>query len=206
MGGGRGPLRDALLDAAAELLSEHGYRGVRVQDVADAVGVSRQTVYNEFGDKWGLAQALVLRDNDRYLDGIDRILAEHDDLYTAVAAAVTFTLKMSADDPIKKAVLTGSGCDELLPLLTTRAEPVLFTARARLIDHALAHWPRLDGATVAEVADAAVRLVMSHVMLPAEPVERVARMIADMVTRYLGEPVRPEPQPETQMTGQAGAH
>ncbi|WP_395105598.1 TetR family transcriptional regulator [Actinomadura sp. SCN-SB] len=178
--------REALLDAAAELLVQRGYRGVRMQDVAAAVGVSRQTVYNEFGDKWGLAQAVVLRDNDRYLESINRLLSEHEDLHTAVEAAVLFTLETSADDPIKKAVLTGAGGDELLPLLTTKAEPVLFTASARIVEHAMRQWPQVERAELATIADAAVRLTMSHIVLPSEPPERVARFIADMVTRYLG--------------------
>ncbi|MFI0352153.1 TetR/AcrR family transcriptional regulator [Actinomadura sp. 9N407] len=178
--------RDALLDAAAEQLVQRGYRGVRMQDVAAAVGVSRQTVYNEFGDKWGLAQAVVLRDNERYLDGIDRILSEHADLYAAVEAAVLFTLETSADDPIKKVVLTGAGGDELLPLLTTRAEPVVFTASARIVEHALEQWPDMERGEMAEIADAAVRMTMSHIVLPSEPPQRVARFIARLVTRYLG--------------------
>ena len=45
---------------------------VRMVDVAAAAGVSRQTLYNEFGSKEGLARALVRRETDRYLDGVDR--------------------------------------------------------------------------------------------------------------------------------------
>lgn len=181
-------VRESLLDAAADLLVERGYRAVRMQDVAAAAGVSRQTVYNEFGDKWGLAQAVVIRDNERYLDGIDAVLSEHDDLYSAVVAAVTFTLEMSADDRLKKAVLTGAGGDEMLPLLTTQAEPVLFTASARIAEHGLRHWPHLDRAALTEITDAAVRLTTSHIMLPSAPPEHVAHFIARMVTRYLGVP------------------
>jgi AcrR family transcriptional regulator len=178
--------REALLDAAAEQLVRGGYRAVRMQDVAAAVGVSRQTVYNEFGDKWRLVQAVVLRDNERYLEGINRLLSEHDDLHAAVRAAVLFTLETSADDPIKKAVLTGAGGDELLPLLTTRAEPVLFTASARIVEHARRRWPQVDADELTRIADAAVRLTMSHIILPSDPPQRVARFIADLVTRYLG--------------------
>ncbi|WP_067471642.1 TetR family transcriptional regulator [Actinomadura hibisca] len=179
------PVREALLNAAAELLVERGYRAVRMQDVAEAAGVSRQTLYNEFGDKWGLAQAVVLRDNERYLDGIDQALSQHRDLRSAVEAAVLFTLELSADDPLKKTVLTGAGGEEMLPLLTTQAQPVLFTASERILDHALARWPHLDRERLAEVADAAVRLTMSHLVLPGGPPEHVARFIARMVTRYL---------------------
>jgi AcrR family transcriptional regulator len=183
----RRTLRDDLLDAAAALIIERGFRRVRMQDVADAVGVSRQTVYNEFGDKWRLAEALNLRENDRYLDAVDDALNRHDDLYSAVAAAVAYTLTTAADDPLKKAVLTGSGSEDLLPLMTTRAEPVLFTAKRRIVAHTLRQWPHLDEAEVTDLADAVVRLTMSHVVLPMEPPDMVAARLARLVARYLGD-------------------
>jgi AcrR family transcriptional regulator len=182
----RRTLRDDLLDAAAALIIERGFRRVRMQDVADAVGVSRQTVYNEFGDKWRLAQALTLRENDRYLDAVDEALARHEDLYAAVADAVSYTLSASADDPLKKAILTGTGSEDLLPLMTTRAEPVLFAARQRIVAHTLRQWPHFDAGDVADLADAVVRLTMSHVMLPMDPPEIVAARLARLVIRYLG--------------------
>ncbi|MFI0481165.1 TetR family transcriptional regulator [Actinomadura sp. 9N215] len=186
MGTAERSVRETLLDAAHDLLVERGYRAVRMQDVAAAAGVSRQTVYNEFGDKWGLAQAVVIRHNERYLDGIDAVLSDHDDLYSAVVAAVTYTLETSADDRLKKAVLTGEGGDEMLPLLTTQAEPVLFAASERIAEHALRHWPHLDRDALTEITGAAVRLTTSHIMLPSGPPEQVAHFIARIVTRYVG--------------------
>lgn len=180
-------LRDDLLDAACALIIERGFRRVRMQDVADAVGVSRQTVYNEFGDKWRLAQALTLRENDRYLDAVDEALNRHVDLYSAVGAAVAYTLGTAADDPLKKAILTGTGSEDLLPLMTTRAEPVLFQAKRRIIGHALRQWPHLDPVEVSDLADAVVRLTMSHVVLPMDPPELVAARLARLVARYIGD-------------------
>ena len=184
----RGALRARLLDAAADLLTDRGYRAVRMQDVADAVGVSRQTVYNEFGDKWGLAQALVLRNNDRYLDEIDKALDGHDDLYSAVVAAVEYTLETAANDPFEKAVLTGSGDPDLLPLLTTRSEPLVFAARRRILEHLARQWPGLDNETLPEIVDAAVRLTISHIVLPTDAPAAVAQRIARIVTRYIEQP------------------
>src|SRR3954466_6557801 len=183
----RRPLRDDLLDAAAALIIERGFRRVRMQDVADAVGVSRQTVYNEFGDKWRLAQALNLRENDRYLDAVDEALTRHEDLYSAVAAAVTYTLSTAADDPLKKAILTGTGSEDLLPLMTTRAEPVLFAAKQRIIAHLLRQRPHRDAAEVPELTGAVVRLALSHIVLPVDPPEIVAARLARLVARYLGD-------------------
>jgi AcrR family transcriptional regulator len=180
-------LRDDLLDAAAELIAQRGYKGVRMQDIADATGVSRQTVYNEFGDRMSLTQALMLRDHERYLDGVDDALSSHDDLHEAVAAAVSFSLRTAADDPLKKAILTGAGSEDLLPLFTTQAEPILFSARSRIVEHACRHWPQFDHQAVTELADAVIRLTLSHVILPEGPPEAVAALVARIVTRYLGE-------------------
>jgi AcrR family transcriptional regulator len=43
--------RDAIAQAAAELFSTHGFESVTVDDVARAVDVSRQTVFNYFPSK-----------------------------------------------------------------------------------------------------------------------------------------------------------
>ncbi|MGW7055171.1 TetR/AcrR family transcriptional regulator [Streptomyces sp. NPDC054887] len=67
--------REALLDAAFTALAHRPWSGVRMVDVAAAAGVSRQTLYNEFGTKDGLARALVRREADGYLAGVERVLA-----------------------------------------------------------------------------------------------------------------------------------
>ncbi|RJL20825.1 TetR family transcriptional regulator [Bailinhaonella thermotolerans] len=179
-------LRDELLTAAEPLLIERGYRNLRMRDVADAVGVSRQTVYNEFGDKWGLAQALALKDNERFLDGIDEALSAHDDLYGAVRAAVLFTLEEAASDPLTRTVLTGDGSEGLLPLLTTRAEPLLLAANQRIVRHARAKWPELPADELAVITESVVRLTVSHILLPTRDDQEVADSLARLVLRYLG--------------------
>jgi AcrR family transcriptional regulator len=179
--------RDRIVAAAVETTTSACWAAVTMARLAEAVGVSRQTVYNEFGDKWRLAQALNLRENDRYLDAVDEAMTRHDDLYSAVADAVSYTLGTAADDPLKKAILTGDGSEDLLPLMTTRAEPVLFAARKRIIAHTLRQWPHLDETEVTELADAIVRLTLSHVVLPTDPPETVAARLARLVARYLGD-------------------
>ncbi|MFJ4874720.1 TetR/AcrR family transcriptional regulator [Streptomyces sp. NPDC088745] len=68
--------REALLDAACTSLAARSWTAVRMVDVAAAAGVSRQTLYNEFGSKEGLARALVRREADGFLAGVDRVLAD----------------------------------------------------------------------------------------------------------------------------------
>lgn len=49
--GRRQQTRDLVLDAALRLFTEHGYLGVRVQDIAKHAGVSRATFYKHFAER-----------------------------------------------------------------------------------------------------------------------------------------------------------
>jgi AcrR family transcriptional regulator len=60
--------RAAILDAAARLFAEHGVEAVSMDQVAAAAGVGKGTLFRRFGDKAGLAVAL--------LDARERVLQE----------------------------------------------------------------------------------------------------------------------------------
>ena len=72
-------ITELLLDAAADLLAAHGFHGLRMIEVATRAGVSRQTVYNEFGNKEGLVQAVAAHQTEEYLTGIVTRLKENPD-------------------------------------------------------------------------------------------------------------------------------
>jgi len=177
--------RTAILDAAHEILVARGWGAARMADVAARVGVSRQTVYNEFGSKEGLARAVLLRETGRYLDAVSGLLDSHaGDPERGIEAAALFTLVEAADNPLLKAVLTASG-NELLPLMTTRSEWLLVASRAVIVDSLTRHLPDLSEEDVAMVAEAAVRLTVSHLVLSTEPPETTARRLARLVSGYL---------------------
>jgi len=50
-----------IIDAANRLMLERGYHGVGLEAVAEAAGVSRQTVYDRFGSKGGLLKEMTAR-------------------------------------------------------------------------------------------------------------------------------------------------
>ena len=52
-------MRDRVVDAAIRVTTERGWAKVTMSRLADDVGVSRQTVYNEVGSKNDLAEAMV---------------------------------------------------------------------------------------------------------------------------------------------------
>ncbi|MGH8791615.1 MAG: TetR/AcrR family transcriptional regulator [Stackebrandtia sp.] len=64
--------RAAILDAAARLFAEHGVDAVSMDAVAAAAGVGKGTLFRRFGDKSGLATALL---NDRESELQQKILS-----------------------------------------------------------------------------------------------------------------------------------
>ncbi len=114
--------RESLLDAAYTALARRPWSAVRMVDVAAVAGVSRQTLYNEFGSKEGLARALVRREADAYLAGVDRALATHTDARERLAAAAEWTASAARDNALVRAMLTGCW-SERLPAPTLSAVP-----------------------------------------------------------------------------------
>jgi AcrR family transcriptional regulator len=182
--------RDALLDAAYDVIVAGGWQRARMADVAAAAGVSRQTLYNEFGSKDSLAQALALREAERFIDGTNRFLDEvHPGRpVDAVAAATEWTIRTASDNPLLKAVLTDDTHD-LLPFLTTRGEVVIGAARSNIESYWRSHWPEIPAETVALAAETVARLTISYLVLPSDgpdgSAEAIAQRMAQLVERLL---------------------
>ncbi|MFJ6164665.1 TetR family transcriptional regulator [Micromonospora orduensis] len=187
-------LRDTIVDAARTRTIAAGWDAVRMGGVATTAGVSRQTVYNEFGSKAGLAEALARREVDRFVGEVRAALLAHgSDVYAGAYAAIERTLTTAAENPLVKAILTSArgGSDELLPYLTTRAEVVLTEASGALIDWAGDHLPGADQAALAFAADTIVRLVVSHIVLPRSPIDQTATALTDLAVRLFSAAARP---------------
>ncbi|MCW5250475.1 MULTISPECIES: TetR/AcrR family transcriptional regulator [unclassified Streptomyces] len=99
--------REGLLDAARVALARRPWSAVRMVDVAAAAGVSRQTLYNEFGDKDGLARALVRREADGYLAGVERALAGPGGPGERLTATAEWTAAAARGNALVRALLTG---------------------------------------------------------------------------------------------------
>jgi len=55
------PRRGHILDVAAEVLAERGYRDTTMLEVAKRASASKETLYTWFGDKLGLFEAVIRR-------------------------------------------------------------------------------------------------------------------------------------------------
>ena len=80
--------RERIVAAAVEMTTSSGWAAVTMARLADAAGVSRQTVYNEVGSKPALAETMILEELARFLQVVERAFdAEPDDLTRAIVTA-----------------------------------------------------------------------------------------------------------------------
>ncbi|MGW5118373.1 TetR/AcrR family transcriptional regulator [Streptomyces noursei] len=168
--------REALLDAAYTALLVRAWADVRMVDVAAAAGVSRQTLYNAFGSKDGLARALVRRETETYLAGVERELARGDagapgptdDAAARMTAAATWTLHTARTNPLVRAALTGCWGDRL-PLGQTGPAELVGRFRERAVAALSPGRPREQLPALDAACETAARLTLSCVIAPAGP-------------------------------------
>ncbi|WP_328927546.1 TetR/AcrR family transcriptional regulator [Streptomyces sp. NBC_00190] len=154
--------RETLLEAAGAALAARPWPAVRMVDVAAAAGVSRQTLYNEFGGKHGLGRALVRRECARYLEGVERALTVPGRTVERLAAVAEWTVRAARAYPLVRALLTGFW-DPDLPAAGRAPGPGELARTVR--DRAAAV---LMPAADAERCELAVRLALSYVVAPGE--------------------------------------
>lgn len=178
----RGLLRDRLLDAASSVIAAEGWGAVTMAKLADEVGVSRQTVYNELGSKPRIAEALVMRELDRFLEIVRTRMSRETEVVAAVRAGCEGALETAAANPLLKTILESAhtGDSDLLPLLTTQAQGLIDGATAFVIATLaeLGLVTGLDAVHEHAAIDAVIRLVLSHVMRPGKPPVEAAADIA----------------------------
>lgn len=180
---------ERILAAAAQMTAESGWSGVTMAALAERVGVSRQTVYNEWGSRDRLAEAMVLRELGAFLDEVDAGFDAHpDDLQASVADAIGRVLGLARVNPLLRAIVTAThGAEtELVPLLTTRADVVIAVASERVRDRLICY-PGVCSESLDVTTDMLVRTVLSHVMQPSAQSQDAPAMLAAAVARLLAD-------------------
>lgn len=179
-------LRDSLFDAASRLLADRPWAQITMADVARAAGVSRQTLYAQFGSRDEFAQAFVIREGARFLDEVERAIHAHlDDPRAAMSAGLETFLTAAAGDPLVSLLLSDDGTGGMLPLITTQGRPVLEWASARLREAMRSGWSAVPDEGAELLADSFVRLALSYVAMPRTSARQTAREAAALLGPYI---------------------
>lgn len=179
-------LRKTLFAAARDEIQQRPWSDITMAEIATAAGVSRQTLYKEFGSRDEFAQALVIHEGERFLDAVDAAVREHlDDPRAAIGAALETFLRTAGEDPLVRILLSDDGTAGLLPFVTTQGMPVVQWATARLTATIEGGWPEAPPAKARLLAEALVRLAISHVTAPGGPPEAIAAGMGELLGPFI---------------------
>ncbi len=179
-------LRNTLLDGACHELQARQWADITMADIAVAAGVSRQTLYKEFGSREEFAQILVLREAESFLDAVEKSVNEHlTDPARALGAALDLFLTEAAENPLLRAVVMEDGAEELLALLTTHGKPLVERAADRLTEVMVSGWPLMRRRDAELLSDVLVRLAISYAALPSGPAHDTAAALSSVLEPYV---------------------
>ena len=179
-------LRETLLAAGRDEVQQRPWSEITMAEIAAAAGVSRQTLYKEFGSRAEFAQAFVIHEGERFLDGVDAAVREHlDNPRAAVGAALAKFLHSAGEDPLVHILLSDDGTGGMLPFVTTQGMPVVHWATARLTATIEEGWPQAPPAKVKLLAESLVRLAISYITAPSEDPETTAAKAGELLGPFI---------------------
>jgi AcrR family transcriptional regulator len=184
----RALLRDTIVDAVDHLARTRGWAAASMSDVATAAGVSRQTVYNEFGSRQALVEAYVRREVETLIGEVEtEVRPRADDARGAVQAAFALFLKLASDEPLVQVIVASerpSDDGELTRLLTGLGRSVATERIGALIVEV---WPQVSVPDARLLAETLARLAISHALLPTEDASATAAAITRLVGPFVDE-------------------
>ena len=178
-------VRAAIVDAVDTLVRERGWAATTMADVARTAGVSRQTVYNEFGTRQELVRAYVLREIETLIAAVEaHVRAHHDDARTALSGAFGLLLRLASDEPLVRIIVADAEGGELIRLLTTTGLSVATERVGTLIGGV---WPQVSEADARLLAASLARLAISHALVPTESADTSAESVTRLVGPFVDE-------------------
>lgn len=164
---------ERILDAAERCMHRYGLRRVSMADVAAEAGLSRGSIYNWFGDRAALVEAVLARTADRFVEGSVASVDRRRTLAGQVGEAAVFILGHLHDETLTLQ-LPGEQESVFATLLTAQA--------GTLVERWVDFWlPRLAAAEARgelrkgldhrRAAEWIVRLLLSFAVMPSATVD-----------------------------------
>lgn len=179
-------LRNTVFDAAREQLGQQPWSEITMADIASGAGISRQTLYNEFGNRNEFGFAFVIHEAEKFMDDVEKAVLEHsDNPRAAILAALEHFLRTAGDDPLISILLSDDGTGGMLPFVTTQGLPVVQWAASRLSSVIEEGWPEAPQADVKLLAEALVRISISYVTTPGESAEEAATAVSALLGPFI---------------------
>ncbi|WP_327141243.1 TetR/AcrR family transcriptional regulator [Nocardia sp. NBC_01327] len=112
---------EKILDAALGRILQVGIRRSSLDDIARRAGVNRMTIYRRFSSKEKLVDAVLVRENQRVLQGVSEIGAATKGVPAQIEETVLYVIEQTRNHPLVKQLLEVAP-EEILEFYTVRGE------------------------------------------------------------------------------------
>ncbi|WP_129629339.1 TetR/AcrR family transcriptional regulator [Candidatus Oscillochloris fontis] len=99
--------RSHILDQALQLFAKHGYDGVGVQEICNAAGITKPTLYHYFGSKRGLLETLVQERGRSFLAALTVATTYAGDMPLSLEQVARAYFEFAAQQPLLYRILIG---------------------------------------------------------------------------------------------------
>ncbi|MFD0688069.1 TetR/AcrR family transcriptional regulator [Actinomadura fibrosa] len=196
--GGRPPASDAearqrIVDATARCIDRHGVTKTTLSDVANELGVTRQTVYRHFDRINDIVAEVAAQGAEAFVDRLVAHLQGTADPAEAVVEGMVFCLRTIPTEP-RLSLLLQLGDSSAFGRGATTADTIAYGAR--MLRRFPVDW---DAAGVGDddltgLAEMIMRLLTSLLQHPSDPAHDEAHLRA-LLTRWLAPALNRAPAP-----------
>lgn len=184
-----------MIDAGWDLLAREGVRSLRVECVAQAVGIAKGTFYSFFPSKGAFVYALLMENRQRAVDRLERVRQERGGACVGRAEVRTWLVEMWCTDRNIFRIATADDYTCLVKSLPPERcfDPAADDRLMRwLVEEAAAARPGADVRVVLNLQMALAFALLNRRFLYAEALEKtVAALIEAMLDEIFGK----EPAP-----------
>lgn len=179
-------LRATALDALSALLLRQSWKSVTMSEVAKEAGLSRQTIYNEFGSRRGVAESYAIRLTDQLVSVVD------DGLYTcvgdirlALGRGLAAFFAVSERDPLVRSLREEDASADLLRLITVHSTQLVERAADHLSATFQRCWVQAPKRQADILSTSIVQMALAYVSRPPTDAAQTATDIADLLAPYI---------------------
>ena len=176
--------REEILSAASKLMSKHGFRGVRLDDIGQAVGVSGPAMYRHFSSKEDLLTEMLTDISERLHAAAEAVVAAETDPAARLDGLIAVHVDFVTTEPDLISVQYRDL--EVLPESARRKVRSLQRQYLDIWTSALqGHSPALDDTSARIRVSGAIGLLNASPRFPRAPREYLRHLLTSMVRAAL---------------------
>lgn len=181
-------MRNTALDALHQLALERPWKDITMDALAKATGVSRQTIYNEFGSRMGVTEAYFLRLAILFTVGVGMALEENkNDIEGVFTKSFASFIQFSKLDPLVVLLRQEKPPMDLLKLLTVDAGEIDRFASAELATKFQQSWLQLSPEASGAGSRLMLRLCLDYLVREPDNIDQVVKDVSDIFGGFAAE-------------------